>query len=369
MVNRRVFTKAVMMTAATAITMSAMERSVSAKQSKPAAFFAPAEEFRHARTWMCWPSTSHIYGGSLGYFESVQKTLGRLAASIANNEPVSMLAGAEHHDLARILCGPNVTLVDIPTDDMWARDSGPVFTRSNDGKLGVVDFNFNGWGDKQQHSVDTRISAAIAEHRECEYYRASIVGEGGGLEYDGDGTVILTDSCWLNDNRNPGLDRDQIEAELRTALGAEKVIWLPGVRGQDITDGHIDGSIRFVRPSVLITGGFPGDTSEWGRTLEESRSILSKTTDARGRSFEMIDIPSAVDVRSAHHDFFTGYANYYVGNDAIYTPQFGDHSADQHAQAALAQLYPDRKIVVLEVDRIYESGGGIHCVTQQEPAV
>jgi agmatine deiminase len=369
MVSRRSFNRTALVTAAAAITMSTMERPVSAKQSGLVDFIAPAEESRHVRTWMCWPSTSYIYGRSLGYFESIQETLGRLAAAIARNEPVSLLASAEHHDLARKLCGPNVTLVDIPTDDMWARDSAPVFVRNGSRQLGLIDFNFNGWGNKQRHSNDARIASFIAERRECKYHQANIVGEGGGLEYDGEGTLMLTDSCWLNDNRNPGMDRNQIETELRTTLGVEKVIWLPGVRDHDITDGHIDGSIRFVRPGVLMTGGYPGDTSEWGRTLEESRHILSNTTDAHGRSFEMVDIPSAVDVRSTSNDFFTGYANYYVGNEAIYTPQFGDHSADQYAQATLARLYPDRTVVTLDVDRIYENGGGIHCVTQQEPVV
>ncbi len=295
--------------------------------------------------------------------------MGRLASAIAENEPVTMLAGTEHHVLARKLCGPHVTLVDIPTDDMWARDTGPVFIRNNAGRLAATDFNFNGWGNKQQHRNDGHVAASIAAQRGCKYFQATIVGEGGGLEYDGDGTLILTDSCWVNSNRNPGLSRKEIETELRASLGVEKVIWLPGVRGQDITDGHIDGAIRIVRPGMLMTGGYPGDTSEWAQVLQESRKILAKATDARGRSFEMVDIPSAVDVRSTRYDFFTGYANYYVGNGAIYTPQFGDRPADAQAHAALQQLYPDRKIITLNVDRIYENGGGIHCVTQQEPAV
>ena len=148
------------------------------------------------------------------------------------------------------------------------------------------------------------------------------MGEGGGLEYDGEGTLLLTDSCWVNDNRNPGMSRQEIEAELKSGLGVEKVIWLPGVRGQDITDGHIDGSIRVVRPGLLMTGGFPGDSSDWGLALEESRAILARETDAKGRTFTLVDVPSAVDVRSDWHDFFTGYANYYVGNGAVYTPEF-----------------------------------------------
>ena len=141
------------------------------------------------------------------------------------------------------------------------------------------------------------------------------------------------------------------------------------MRGQDVTDGHIDGMVRFVRPGVLMTGGPADGDSDWGRLLAESKAILSKAKDARGRSFEITDIPNAEDVRSTQEDFFPGYANYYVGNGAVYTPAFGDTKADALAVETLARLFPGRRIVALEVDRIYENGGGIHCVTQQEPAV
>jgi agmatine deiminase len=358
MLNRRAFMGVAMATIAAA----------RGAQTRPHGYFAPAEESRHARTWMCWPSTPSIYGGNTGYYESVMETIGRLAAAIAENEPVSMLAAAADQPLAAQLCGPGVELVDIPTDDMWSRDSGPVFLQNGDGGIAVLDFNFNGWGGKQRHGLDGQIAASIAERLGCPYYRSEITGEGGGIEYDGDGTLILTDSCWVNDNRNPGWTRDDIEAELKLSLGVEKVIWLPGVRGQDITDGHIDGSVRIVRPGLLLTSGYPGDTSAWGAALEESNAILSKTTDARGRSFETVDIPSAVEVRSTRPDFFTGYANYYVGNGAVYTPSFGDAGADARAVDTLGRLFPGRRIVSLEVDRIYENGGGIHCVTQQQPA-
>jgi agmatine deiminase len=332
------------------------------------AFYAPAETWPHARTWMCWASTRSAYSDATGYFEEVQATLGRLAAAVAEHEPVTMLAAAEHHGLARRLCGPKVDLLDVATDDMWARDSGPIFLKSKDGGRALLDLNFNGWGNKQVHENDGRVARSIAEALDRPYIKASVVGEGGGLEFDGEGTLILTDSCWVNENRNPGMTRADIEQELKARLGAETVIWLPGVRGRDITDGHIDGSVRFVRPGLLMTGGYPGDRSEWGLVLAESKKILSKAKDARGRPFEIVEVPSAVDVRSTDPDFFTGYANYYVGNNAVYTPRFGDTRADAHAIEALTRLYPNRRIVVLEVDRIYENGGGIHCVTQQEPA-
>lgn len=361
MMNRRTF----MVT-----TMAAMTTVRSAVGAGPrtAGLYAPAEEAPHARTWMCWASTPSVYGRDGGYTRAVQEALGRLAAAIAENEPVTMLAAAEHRGLARELCGPKVTLLDIPTDDMWARDSGPIFLTAEDGRRAVLDLNFNGWGGRQRHDIDRKVPSAIAAHLGRPYLRADVVGEGGGIEFDGEGTLILTDSCWVNDNRNPGMSQQDIETALKESLGVETVIWLPGVRGQDVTDGHIDGSVRIVRPGLLMTSGYPDDDSDWGLALAESTRILQRTRDARGRSFDIVHVPAALDSRSSHPDFFTSYANYYVGNGAVYTPQFGDSAADARAIETLGKLYPGRRVVALEVDRIYENGGGIHCVTQQEPA-
>jgi agmatine deiminase len=330
-------------------------------------FFAPAEDAPHAGTWMAWPSTAAIYRGG-SYYQSVQETLGRLAQAIAENEPVWMAAGAAHHALAAQLCGPKVRLVDIDTDDMWARDSGPVFLIGRASGAALVDFNFNGWGGKQGHDHDARLAARIAAHLDCERCASPVRGEGGGLEYDGEGTLILTESCWVNDNRNPGMSRAEIEAALKAQLGVEVVIWIPGVRGRDITDGHIDGSIRIVRPGLLLATADPNRHSEWAQAQQAALAILRAARDARGRSFEIVEVASAVEVRSSRPEFFSSYANYYVGNGAVYTPQFGDRMADARAQESLARLFPGRKVVALDMDRIYENGGGIHCVTQQQPA-
>lgn len=330
-------------------------------------FQAPAEDAPHARTWMCWPSTPSVYGGRGAYYESVLETIGRLAAAIAEHEPVTMLADASVHPLVARLCEPRVQLLDAATDDMWARDSGPVFVRSATGRA-AVDFNFNAWGDKQGHARDSLVARAIAANAGCDRVETHLVGEGGGLEYDGDGTLILTESCWVNDNRNPGLSRDEVETELKRLLGVEIVIWTPGVRGRDITDGHIDGSVRIVRPGVLMMAFNPEDTAENADAQMEAKSILSRARDARGRAFEIVEIEDALQTRSRRADFFSAYANYYVGNGALYTPEFGDARADGLARAAFERLYPDRRIVTLNLDRIYENGGGAHCVTQQEPA-
>lgn len=355
----------------TTVAAMALGRSSVAAQPVSPGYFAPAEESPHARTWMCWPSTASIYKGPSAYYESVQETIGRLATAIAEHEPVSMLVSSTHQPLAARLCGAKVNLVDIATDDMWARDSGPVFLRKSDGQVAMLDLNFSGWGGKQTHQLDTQITARLAKLLGYPCHKSALTGEGGGIEYDGEGTLILNESCWVNDNRNPGVSRQYIEDHLKADLGVQKVIWLRGVRDKDITDGHIDGSVRIVRPGVLIMGtSSPADTqSDWALATAEAKQILSRTTDARGRSFQIAEIPDALQVRSTRDDFFSGYANYYVGNGAVYSPQFGDAKADAHAVATLGRLFPGRTIVTLDVDRIYENGGGIHCVTQQQPAV
>ena len=333
-------------------------------------WFAPAEAAPHAGTWMCWPTDAEIYGGPGAYHEAVQEHLAGLAAAIAEHEPVFLAAGVEHHALARKLCGPKVTLVDIPTDDMWARDNGAVFLTDGKGGLAARDYNFNGWGNKERHSLDKDIAAAMADHAGCPRLVSGLIGEGGGLEYDGEGTLILTESCWVNDNRNPGKSRDAIEAELKADLGIEKVIWIPGIAGEDDTDGHIDGVARITAPGMVVISSAEGDDQDpWNAVIYETRDILANETDARGRAFTVIDVPCPEDVRSDDPDFDIGYANYYVGNGAVYLPEFGDIRRDGFARETFTRLFPGRKVVALNVDRILENGGGIHCVTQQQPLV
>jgi agmatine deiminase len=314
-------------------------------------WFAPAETARHAATWMCWPADAAIYGGPGAYYEAVRENLGKLAAAIAEHEPVFLAAGAEHHELAAELCGPKVL-----TDGQ--------------GGLAARDFNFNGWGGKQHHGRDEAIAAAMAAHAGCVHLPSGLTGEGGGLEYDGEGTLLLTESCWVNDNRNPGKSRAEIEAALKADLGVEKVIWLLGTAGEDITDGHIDGLARIARPGVVVTSSAEGDPDDpWNAPIAEAAALLARETDARGRAFEVVDIPCPDTVRSDREDFEIGYVNYYVGNGAVYLPEFGDPRSDGFAQETFARLFPGRKVVALNVDRIQENGGGIHCVTQQQPAV
>jgi agmatine deiminase len=367
-VSRRDFSS--LMAAATAgMLVPPWESRAEATSPAGLGFFAPSEEAPHARTWMAWPTDASIYApaGDRAYFESVQVALGRVAAAIAENEEVVLAAPLAEHAVAAPLCGPKVKLVDIPTDDMWARDSGPVFLIDGRGGKALTDFNFNGWGRKQRYGKDGHLAATIASITQVRRFEAPVTGEGGGIEYDGQGTLILTESSWINENRNPGLRKMDLERHLMAYLGVRTLVWLPGVRNHDITDYHIDGYCRIVRPGVLLFDRYRGDDPEFIRNEKESLAILRKARDAQGRSFEIAFTQSAVKVRSRRRDFFSGYSNYYVGNGAIYTPVFGDEKADAAAHAQLRRLYPGRRIVALEVDRIYENGGGIHCVTQQEP--
>lgn len=340
-------------------------------------FVAPAEEAPHARTWMCWPSyVEHYQYGDRprGYPDEVRSAIGRLAAAIAEHEPVVMCASPKHHAAARSVCGEKVEILPIPTDDMWARDTGPVFVQNEHGEKAAVTLNFNAWGGKEDMPVDALLARRILNHIGVREINASVVGEGGGIEFDGEGTLLLTESCWVNDNRNPGRTRDEIEAELRRVLGVDQVIWLKGVAGEEETDGHIDGYVRFIRPGLVLMSGADSADAEWGRDTvwdedyRDARDRLRKARDAAGRKLEIVELPWASTSRSRDPRFFTSYANFYVGNGAVYSPQFGDDKTDAAAEATLGELFPGRKVVMLDVDRIYENGGGIHCVTQQEPA-
>ncbi|MEM8622458.1 MAG: agmatine deiminase family protein [Pseudomonadota bacterium] len=338
---------------------------------------APAEEAPHARTWMCWPAMKRNYqyrGRPAGYYAEVKSTIGRLAAAIARHEPVVMCASPDELAQARAACGNGVEVVPIPTDDMWARDSGPVFVVGQDGQKAGVILNFNAWGGKWHQPLDALLAGRILDHLGLPAIEAAVVGEGGGIEFDGQGTLLLTESCWVNDNRNAGRTRDEIEAELRRVLGVEQVIWLKGVAGEEETDGHIDGYVRFIRPGLVLMSGadtadarWGGDTV-WDEDYRDAKERLRNARDAAGRRFEIVELPWATTSRSTDPRFFTSYANFYVGNGAVYSPQFGDDKADARAEETLKALFPGREVVMLEVDRIYENGGGVHCVTQQEPA-
>ncbi|MER8101634.1 agmatine deiminase family protein [Kitasatospora sp. NPDC094016] len=327
-----------------------------------------AEWESHARTFMAWPASTGIWGDQL---PDVRQDIARLARAVGGYEPVVMFARQSQVDAAQSACGKDVEVVALPVDDLWARDTVPVFVEEA-GKPKGVDFNFSGWGNKQkEHGNDTALAAAVLGRYGIERVRTSVVAEGGSFETDGEGTLMVTESSVVNQRRNPGRSRDEIEAELKTALGVTKVIWFAGVRDQDITDAHVDCLVRFAAPGVvLLDQPFPGAPADvWSRSAAQAREVLKTATDAHGRPLQVIDLPQPDPDRITGRGdaFVSSYINFYVANKSLFLPRFGDAKADDRAQQILRDHFPGRDIVPVKIDDIASGGGGIHCSTHDQP--
>lgn len=316
---------------------------------------------------MSWPALESVWAEDLPY---VRKDIARVARSIAEYEYVVMLARPDQQAAAQKACGSQVEVVPLAVDDLWARDTVPVFVEEA-GKVVGVDFNFNGWGNKQEHANDGRVGSTLLPMYGIPRTKAPLVAEGGSFETDGEGTLLITESSIVNSNRNRGKNRDQITAELKQTLGVDKVVWLAGVRGEDITDAHVDSLVRFAAPGVvLLDRAFPGMPADsWSRAADQANSVLTKATDARGRRFEVIDLPQPdLDrITGSGDDFVSSYANFYVANDSVFMPRFGDRKADDRARGILQEHFPKRDIVPVRIDTIASGGGGIHCSTHDQP--
>lgn len=337
--------------------------------ARSAGFWYPEETDPHDRTFMQWPVNRQVYDDA-GFLVDLQATIADIANSIAEFEPVVLLAAAEHHRAVRKLVSGNVDLWDIPTDDLWCRDSGPSFVVDGKGGLAITQFNFNGWGNKQVHGNDGRIAARVAEKLGLPIFDTGLVGEAGGVETDGHGTLIAHESTFINKNRNTG-SKSEIEAMLLGTMGAHKMIWAPGIKGADITDYHIDALARFVKPGqvVIQMGTEPDPDDPWSVSAFETHDILAGATDAEGRRLDLVILPEPYDIRVDSPDFVSSYINYYVCNGAVIAAEFGDKKADDEAAEILTDLYPGREIVMLNVDAVGEVGGGIHCATHEQPKV
>jgi agmatine deiminase len=331
-----------------------------------AGYEMPPEADPHERTFMQWPASLAVYDRRS--LAQVQRSIALIANTISQFEPVVLLASAPHHAAIRRLVGEAVELWDVPTDDLWCRDSGPTFVKDDSAKLAIAHLRFNGWGNKQPHGNDAQIAPRLAEILDLPLLDTGLVGEQGGVEHDGAGTLLAHASCWANSNRNT-IAQDEIGERLLAALGGSQMIWAPGIKGADITDYHIDALARFVAAGkVLIQLGAEIDPDDpWSVSGHQTLGILQQSTDAAGRPLEIVRLPDPVDIRSRKRDFVASYVNYYVCNDAVIAAEFGDDEADAAAKALLGELYPARTIAMIDIDPIGEAGGGIHCATQQQP--
>jgi agmatine deiminase len=321
---------------------------------------------------MAWPDSRPIWGSALA---GAQANIALVARTIANYEPVVMCANRDSVAKARAACGSAVHVIgEIPVDDCWMRDTGPIFRVNRAGRLDAVGLNFNGWGHKQTHAKDALVARRVAAYVGVPFTPAGFVSEGGAIETDGHGTLMATRSSIINPNRNPGKSRVQLTAAMCAAYGASKVIWFAGLKGRDITDDHVDGTSRFFARGRAIVQypALAADHNIWSQDERHQYHILVGSTDARGAPVEVRKLTGPVWRKIRQHrdaGFVDDYVNYYVCNGAVIAAQFGDAHADGAARETLADTFPGRAIEQLNIDNLGNGGGGIHCVTQQQPRV
>jgi agmatine deiminase len=357
--------------------------------STPAAdgFRMPAEWERHDRTWMAWPERPDTWRDDAG---PAGVAFTEVAAAIAAGEPVTMAASPAQIERARAVLPDAVSVVELVTDDAWMRDIGPTFVVDDAGTRRGVDWIFNAWGGLagglySPWDRDDAAARAILELEHADRYRAPIVLEGGAIHTDGDGTVLTTEECLLDPNRNPQCSRAEIEQHLRDYLGVETIIWLASGVYLDETDGHIDNLACFVRPgAVALTWTDDRDDPQYERSLD-ARRRLEAATDARGRSLEvhLVHQPGPLAMtpaeaaglrkvagsraRAAGDRLAASYVNFFLANGRVVMPLL-DEAHDDQAHAVLAGMFPERAVVGVSAREILLGGGNVHCITQQVPA-
>ncbi|MFC7487049.1 agmatine deiminase family protein [Knoellia sp. CPCC 206453] len=332
----------------------------------------PSETARQERVWMSFPPQGYTLGESAADADEARTTWAAVANAITEFEPVSMVVDPADLDLARSYLSAEIDLVTEPLDDAWMRDIGPTFVHDEAGQVAAVDWIFNGWGQQEwaTWAKDSRIGSAVIDRAGVKRVSSSIVNEGGGIHVDGQGTVLLTESVQLDPDRNPGLTKADIEAELSRTIGGTHFIWLPRGLARDRemfgTRGHVDIVATIPSPGVLLLHAQEDKTHPDHELWRELRELLAGTRDAHGRSWEVIDLP-APDVLVDDEGWVDySYVNHLVVNDGVIACSFDDRR-DAEAADILAAAYPGRKVVSVDARPIFSRGGGIHCITQQQP--
>jgi len=328
----------------------------------------PAETAAHERTVMCWPARQDLYGELMADAEAAHAEVAR---AIAGFEPVTMIAAPGAGPAAQERCGGGVEVIELPIDDSWFRDTGPIYVASPDGRRRVaLDWGFNAWGGKfPPWDRDAEVARRWADHAGHEVRSVPMVLEGGGIAVDGEGTLVTTEQCLLHPNRNPDLTRAQIEERLHGELGVTTIVWLPhGLALDDDTDGHVDNIAAFPRPGTLVVQGCDDEAEDDWLRCNVNRRCAEGAIDAAGRPIKVVVVPVLPYTEVGGMRVAVPYLNYYAGNGFVVVPVCG-HPADADMVAVIAEQYPDREAIALDVGAILAyGGGGIHCITQQVPA-
>ena len=342
----------------------------------------PAEWEPHAATWVAWPVNPDTWPG---IFDRIPAAFAEFVAAIARFEPVRILAGGDGasgsaRPLIDAACSRHGSrfvpeLLDIPVNDSWCRDHGPIFLNGRDGTTAagsqvIMDWNYNAWGGKYPPwNLDELTAGRIADALGIRSFRPHMILEGGAIEGNGAGTILTTDSCLLNPNRNPGVTRESMEDTLAVWLQAKNVVWLPGhgIVGDD-TDGHIDQLARFVdKRRVLVAAPYHPDAPE-AADLRANRNAVANSRNSAGESLIPMPLFMPQPKFQEEHRLPACYCNYCLVNGAVIVPTFGD-DADDKAMQLLQDCYADRSVVGIDAINLVWGLGAFHCMTQQQPAV
>ena len=356
-------------------------------------FFMPGEFDAHDGSIMIWPKRP----GSWNYgAKKAREAFAAVAAAIAESENVYMLAEPDVAGNAREMLGAfgneRIHVIEMESDDAWARDVGPTFVVNKEGLVRGIDWEFNAWGGDvdglyAHWEKDDLVAGRFCEAMGYECYEARpFVLEGGSIHSDGEGTVLVTEACLLSAGRNPSLSKGEIEEKLKAYLGAKKVIWLERGIYNDETNEHVDNICAFVRPGEVVLAWTDDEDDPQYAMSESCLRILKQETDAIGRKLKVYKLPvpkvpvcvsekdllgydfeEGEDVREPGERLAASYVNFYISNGGVIVPQFGDEH-DETAVKILSEVFPERKVYPIAAKEILLGGGNIHCITQQIPA-
>ena len=331
-------------------------------------YHMPAEWALHERSFVSWPvKESMVWPEN---YDEVCCGYAEVIRAIATFEPVTVIVNPSDIERAKTLCGANVEFLEIEHNDAWIRDNGPTFVWNQNKKLKGINWRFNAWGEKYTpYDLDDALAPKIMEMTRTFPWHAPIVLEGGSIHVDGEGTLLSTEECLLNENRNPSLTRFEIEELVKAYTGTEKIVWLNRGLYGDETDGHVDNIACFARPGTIVMQVcYDPEDPNYEITMENMMRLRS-TSDANGRSFEIVEILQPPARYYQGQRLTLSYLNFYFVNGGIILPIFGADAEiyDQAAIQKIQAVFPDRRIVTVDGMALIKEGGNVHCITQQMP--
>lgn len=327
----------------------------------------PAEWQEHERTFISWPVKEAMIWPE--NYDEICRSYAQIINSIISLENVTVLANKSDLKLARELCDCRVQILEIPHNDAWLRDNGPTFIW-DEGKLKGIDWKFNAWGEKYKpYQLDDQVAEKLLSIININRIDAPIVLEGGSFHVDGQGTMLTTEECLLNKNRNPFLSKNEIETYLMRYLNVSKIIWIKNGLSGDETDGHVDNIACFAKPGVVFLQTCYDKEDTNYEITQQALSVLKSSTDAKGRSFEVIELPQPPKLFYRGKRLTLSYINFYFINKGIILPIFGGDAkeTDEEVTKILQETYPERSIIPVDGMGLISEGGNVHCITQQMP--